>query len=67
MKRINDDKLSSEIVNKSFKTVGIILELDGSDEEMLICHYLLLKDNELMAEQDEEMKDAEIDDNSNNS
>ena len=33
-----DDKLSSDIINKSFKTSGITLALDGSEDEMLIGH-----------------------------
>ena len=69
-----DDKLSSEIISKSFKAAGITLALDGSEEEMFIGHNQLLNDDQVMVEQveqqvdeqDEEIKDPEIDDKSNN-
>ena len=65
-----DNKLSSEIVSKSFKEAGITLALDGSEDEMSICHKQLLNDDHVMVEQveqpvdeqDEEIKDVEIDD-----
>ena len=37
-----DDKLSSEIISKSFKAMGISLALDGSEDEMFIGHNQLL-------------------------
>ena len=69
-----DDKLSSEIINKSFKSAGITLALDGSEDKMFTSHNQLLNDDQVMVkqveqpadEQDEEMKDAEIDDKRNN-
>ena len=69
-----DDKLSSEIISKSFKAAGITLALDGSEDEMFIGHNQLLNDDQVMVEQveqqvdeqDEEIKDPEIDDKSNN-
>ena len=69
-----DDKLSSEIISKSFKTAWIILAFDGSEEEMFISHYRLLNYDQVMVEQvhqpldeqDEEMKDAEIKEKCNN-
>ena len=65
-----DDKLSSEMISKSFNTAGITLAQDGSEDEMFIGHNSLLEDDQVMVEQveqpadeqDEEMKDAEIDD-----
>ena len=69
-----DDKLSSEIISKSFKAAGITLALDGSEDEMFIGHNQLLNDDQVMVEQveqpvdeqDEEIKNTEIDDKSNN-
>ena len=63
------------MVSKSFKTAGITLAQDGSEDEMFIGYNSLLKDDKVMVEQveqpvdeqDEEMKDAEIDDINNNS
>ena len=68
------NNLSSEMISKSFKTTGITLILDGSKEIILIGHNLLIKDDQVMVkqveqlayEQDEGMKDAEIDDNNIN-
>ena len=65
-----DDKLSSEIISKSFKATGIILALDGSEDEMFIGHNQLLNDDQVTVEQveqpgdeqNEEMKDSEIND-----
>ena len=68
-----DDKLSSEMVSKSFKTAGITLAFNRSDDKISISHNSLLKDDQVMFEQtelpkqsaneqDEGMKDAEIDD-----
>ena len=69
-----DDKLSSEIISKSFKAAGITLALDGSEDEMFIGHNQLINDDQVMVEQveqpvdeqDEEIKDPEIDDKRNN-
>ena len=69
-----DDRLCSEVVRKLFKTTGITLTLDGSEDEMLICHNPLLEDDHVLVEQveqpadeqDKEMKDAKIDDDNNN-
>ena len=62
------------MLNNSFKTVGIILALDGSEDKMFIGHNSLLEDDQVMIEQveqpadeqDDGIKDAEIDDNNNN-
>ena len=69
-----DDKLTSEMFYQFIKNVGITLTLDGSEDEMLIGHNSLLEDDQVIVEQvdqpeneqDEGMKDAEIDDNKNN-
>ena len=71
-----DDKLSSEMIRKSFKTVGITLALDRNEDKMHKDHNPLLDDDQVMDDQveqpadeqladdqDEGMKDAEIDDN----
>ena len=58
------------MASKSFKTVWITLVLDRSEDEMFICYNPLLEDKQVEQppnEQDEGMKDAEIDDNKNNS
>ena len=65
--------MSSEIISKSFKTAGITLALYQSEDEMFIRHNQLLNDDQVMVEQveqsvdeqNEEMKDVEIDDKSN--
>ena len=66
--------MSSEIISKSFKAAGITLALDGSEDEMFIGHNQLINDDQVMVEQveqpvdeqDEEIKDPEIDDKRNN-
>ena len=50
-----DYKLSSGMARKSFKTMGIILALDRSEVEILICYNPLLEDDQVMIEQDEEI------------
>ena len=67
-------KLTSEIISKSFKRAGITLVLDRSQDEMFIGLNQLLNDyqviveqvDQLVKEQNEEMKDTEINDNNNN-
>ena len=64
------DKLSSEIVSKSFNTAGITLIQDGS-EEMFICNSPFQEDNQFMVKQVEQpemnrMKDEKTDDYNNN-
>ena len=44
------------MVCKIFKTVRITLALDGSEEEMFICHNTLLEDDQVMVEQDKGIK-----------
>ena len=46
-----DDKLSSEMISKSFKTEGITLTQDGSGDKMFISHNPLLEDDQVMVEQ----------------
>ena len=46
-----DDKLTYEVIRKSFKTVGITMTLDGSEDEMFISRNPLLKDDQVMIEQ----------------
>ena len=54
-----DDKLSSDMVSKSFKTAGITLALDGSEEEMFISHNPLLEYDKAMIEQVEKPADEQ--------
>ena len=62
------------MLNKSFKTTEITLALDWSEDEMFIGYNSLLKYDQSVDEQveqptdeqDEGMKDAEIDDNNSN-
>ena len=69
-----DNKLSSEIISKSFKAAGITLTLDGSEDEMFIGHNQLLNDDQIMTEQveqpvdeqEKEIKYPEFDDKNNN-
>ena len=49
-----DDKLSSEIISKPFKTVGIAQVLDCNQDEMLIGHNQLLNDDQVIVEQEEQ-------------
>ena len=66
--------MSFKKVGKSFKTAGITLVRDESEDKMFIGHNPLFKDDQVMVEQpeqpadeqDKQMKDAEIDDNNNN-
>ena len=53
-----DDKLSSEMDSKSFKTVGITLAQDESEDEMFIGHNSLLEDDQVMVEQVEQPADV---------
>ena len=39
------------MVSKPFKTVGITLTLDGSEDEMFIGHNSLLEDDQVMVGQ----------------
>ena len=67
-------KLTSEIISKSFKRAEITLVLDKSQDEMFIGLNQLLNDYQVIVEQvdqpvkeqNEEMKDTEINDNNNN-
>ena len=52
-----DDKLSYEIISKSFKAARITLIFDGSEDEMFIGHNQLLNDNQVMVEQVEQTVD----------
>ena len=69
-----DDKLTSETVSKSFKITWITLALYRSEDKMFIGHNPLLYDKQFIVkqveqpadEQDEGMKDVEIDDDNNN-
>ena len=54
-----DDKLTSEMVRKSFKTTWITLELDGNEVKMFIGHNSLLKDDQVMVEQVEQPADKQ--------
>ena len=45
-----DDKLSSEMVSKSFITARITMPLDGSEDKMFIGHNPLLEDDKVMVE-----------------
>ena len=57
-----DNKLSSEIVSKSFKTAGITLGLDGSEDKMFIRHNPLLEDDKVSVEQPEDRQDEGMND-----
>ena len=46
----HDDKLSSEMVSKSFKNTEITLATDGSEDEMFIGYNSLLEDGQSMVE-----------------
>ena len=39
------------MVSKSFKTAGITLTLDGSEDKMFICHNPLLEVDQVVVEQ----------------
>ena len=46
-----DDKLSSEMVSKSFKTKGITLALYWRENKVFIGHNPLIEDDQVMIEQ----------------
>ena len=54
-----DNKLSSIMINKSFKTTGIILELDGSEDGLFIGHNPLLEDDQVTVEQIKQLADRQ--------
>ena len=65
-----DDKISSEIINKPFKTEGIINVLDESKNEIFISYNQLIMTNKswlnkLSSQKMSKMKNTEIDDNKN--
>ena len=47
------------MVRKPFKTAGITLALDGSEVKILIGHYPILKEYQVMAEQIEQPADEQ--------
>ena len=53
------EKLSQEIIKKSFKIAGITLNIDGSEDEMFIGYNEILGDDQEMVEEVE--KDAVLD------
>ena len=55
----NSEKLSQEIIKKSFKIAGITLNIDGSEDEMFIGYNEILGDDQEMVEEVE--KDAVLD------
>ena len=54
-----DDKLSSEMISKSFKTAGITMILDENENKMLIGHNPMLEDDKAKVEQVEQPADEQ--------